>query len=252
MTEHRVPSIDRAVEILEVLTGPEPLLIREVCERSAQARSTVYRTLNTLEAHGLVRRATPDRYVLGPTLLRLARAVPQGVDLVAISRPVLDRLAAELGTSAKLSILDGEEALVVAVAEAPGAYSITTQVGRRFPLHAGAASKLLLAHLTPERRMSVLKETLPALTPNTITDPVMLEAAVENIRSVGFAEDHGEYLDGVKAVAAPIVDALGDCLGAISAPYIGDADMDRSDRIKKAIIAGGKTISALVGGNQAK
>ncbi len=250
MNDHRIPAIDRAMDILEALAGPDPLTIREVSERSAQARSTVYRTLNTLEAHGLVRRTPTERYVLGPTLLRLARAVPQGVDLVAIARPVLDRLAGTLATSAKLSIVDGSEALVVAVAEAPGAYSITTQVGRRFPLHAGAASKLLLAHLSLERRRSVLANRLLALTPNTITDPAALADALEQVRTNGYSEDLGEYVDGVRAVAAPVMNGFGECLAAVSVPFLASADPARAEAVKAAVIDAGRELSALVGGGR--
>jgi DNA-binding IclR family transcriptional regulator len=247
MTEHRIPAIDRAVDLLDVLANFSPASIKEICDRGKLARSTVYRTLNTLEAHNLVRREEGGGYVLGPRLLKLARSVPQGSDIVSIGRPVLERLAASLGSAAKLSIVDGVEAVVVAVAENPGVYSITTQVGRRFPLHAGAASKLLLAYLPEDRRTAVLGRRLQRITPLTITDPVQLSAALELIRERGFAEDRGEYVEGVRAFAAPVMSRFCECVAAISVPFVDTPDSGRADGIMAAVVRAGHELSAAAG-----
>jgi DNA-binding IclR family transcriptional regulator len=247
MTEHRIPAIDRAVDLLDVLANFSPASIKEICDRGKLARSTVYRTLNTLEAHNLVRREEGGGYVLGPRLLKLARSVPQGSDIVSIGRPVLERLAASLGSAAKLSIVDGAEALVVAVAESPGAYSITTQVGRRFPLHAGAASKLLLAYLPEARRTGILGSRLSQITPRTVTDPAVLSAMLTQIRMNGFAEDSGEYVEGVRAFAAPVTDSFGACIAAVSVPFVETADPTRADTIGQAVIKAAKELSTAAG-----
>jgi hypothetical protein len=248
MTEHRIPAIDRAMDVLDVLAGGSPASIKEVCDRGKLARSTVYRTLNTLEAHGMVRRDANGGYVLGLKVLKLARSVPQGADIVTLARPVMEKLAVKLGTSAKLSIVDGDNALVVAVTESPGAYSITTQVGRRFPLHAGAASKLLLAYLPKARQTAVLGARLQKVTPNTITDPAALSAMLARIKSQGVAEDSGEYVDGVRAFAAPIRDVLGECIAAISVPFVNTADSARAATIRDAVVAAAKEVSETTGG----
>lgn len=245
VNEHRIPAIDRAVAILDRLAQADGLLtIRELAERTALARSTVYRTLNTLEAHGLARREGERGYALGARLLTLARAVPRGVDIVAQARPALDKLAARLGTSAKLSIVDGDEALVVAVAERPGAYSVTTQVGRRFPLHAGAASKLLLAFLPADKQTAVLGNRLARMTPQTIVEPARLAASLAVIRANGYAEDNGEFVEGVRAIAAPVHDHLGACIAAVSVPFIGSVNAARAKAIRLAVIEAGREISA--------
>jgi DNA-binding IclR family transcriptional regulator len=247
MTTHRIPALDRAMEILDALATAAPSSIRDLAGRCGLARSTVYRTLNTLEAHGLVKRVEEGSYVLGHQILRLARAVPQGMDLSALARPVLDRLAASLGASAKLSIVDADEALVVATAEAPGVYSITTQIGRRFPLHAGAASKLLLAYLPEARQRSVLAQRLPAFTPRTITNPGQLKAQLGLIRSQGWSEDSGEYAEGVHAIAAPVFDAFDDLAAAVSVPFVSVADAGRFVRVRDEVVEAGREISRLLG-----
>ena len=245
MTDHGIPAIDRALEILDCIgLNSAPMTIREITAATGLARSTVYRTLNSLVAHGVVRQATEQAYCLGPHLLKLARAVPQGLDLVTASRDVLNDLANRLGTSAKLSIVDGSEALVVAVAESPGVYSITTQVGRRFPLHAGAASKVLLAHLPPDRCDAILSGRLSAFTRHTIVAPARLRVALEQIRTEGVAHDLGEHTEGVRAVAAPVFDRSGLCIAAVSVPFTATADDVRIDEVATAVRDAAEKLSA--------
>ncbi|QYU66522.1 helix-turn-helix domain-containing protein [Leptolyngbya sp. 15MV] len=130
MSAHRIPAVDRAVEVLDALASGAAG-IRDLAAQLGIPRSTVYRVLNSLEAHALVVRGADQVYRLGPHILRLARAVPFGLDLVGTARPVMEALAAELRCTVKLSVLDGAHALVVATVESPESYAVTTQVGRR-------------------------------------------------------------------------------------------------------------------------
>jgi len=174
---HRIPAMERAVDVLEGLAAGAAG-IRDLTVRLGIPRSTVYRVLNSLEARGLAVRGSDNLYRLGPQLPRLARAVPSGFDLVAVSRPLMEDLARALRCSVKLSVLDAGVALVVATAESPETYSVTTQVGRRFPLHAGAASKVLLAFSGEGLGRRLLGGALPGLTPATITDPATLQVVL--------------------------------------------------------------------------
>ena len=244
---HRIPAIDRAVDVMEALAaGPAP--IRDLADRLGIPRSTVYRVLNSLEARGLVLRGGDNAYRLGPQLLRLARAVPAGFDLVAIARPLMDELAHALRCSVKLSVLDGDAALVVATSESPETYAVTTQVGRRFPLHAGAASKVLAAFGAPEVRERLLDGPLVRLTAATITGRAALRAALEEIRAVGHATDAGEFAVGIRAVAAPVFGPEGVCVAALSIPYLEGTDATREHAIRAALLRCAEAVSARLGG----
>lgn len=242
--EHGIPALERAIDILECLAGSgEALSIRDIAARTGVVRSTVYRSLNTLQSRALVRQTSGTTYTLGPQLLRLARAVPQGVDLVDLARPVLQELAATIGASVKLSILDGDDALVVATAEGPGAYSITTQVGRRFPLHAGGASKMLLAHAPIDRRTAYLSRPLQRFTKRTIVEPRRLQRELSDILETGLSLDRGEYADGVHAAAVAVTDTAGACIAAISAPFPETSSRTRVTSIVAAIRKAAETLS---------
>jgi DNA-binding IclR family transcriptional regulator len=244
---HRIPAIDRAVDVMEALAAG-PAVIRDLAALLGIPRSTVYRVLNSLEARGLVMRGADTAYRLGPQLLRLARAVPAGFDLVALARPLMDELAHGLRCSVKLSVLDGDQALVVAVAESPETYAVTTQVGRRFPLHAGAASKVLAAFGTEMLRERLFAGPLSRLTPDTITDRAALHDALRTIRAAGHAEDAGEFAPGIRARAAPVFGPEGVCVAALSIPYLDGTSARREVEIQSALLRCASAITARLGG----
>ena len=149
------------MEMLFVLEQrPDGATIRDLVEALGVPRTTVYRILNTLERHDVVRRSGEGRYRLGPRLLRLAAhsiGNSNAYDLAAIAAPFLKSLSAETGEGSKISVVDGEGLLVVAAASGVREYALTVIPGQRLSLHAGAAGKTLLAHLPKDevdRRLS--------------------------------------------------------------------------------------------------
>jgi len=92
----------------------------------------------------------------------------------------------------------------------------SAELGVSAPLHAGAASKVLLAgmeDLEIERYLS--HAVLTKFQKNTITDKKALWREVQTIRQKGFAESKGELISGGRALAAPIKDHAGRTVGVI-------------------------------------
>ena len=106
---HTIPVLDRTMEVLGQLErSGDGLTIRALTEALALPRTTIYRILNTLQRHGVVRRDERGAYHLGRRLLSLAAHVAARAgdpDLAVVAQPLLDRLAAELGEGVKLSVL---------------------------------------------------------------------------------------------------------------------------------------------------
>jgi DNA-binding IclR family transcriptional regulator len=248
-SEHRIPAVDRAIQLLEYMAQfGKAIGIRELALALDVPRSTVYRLINSLEAGMLVVKATEQTFTLGPALRRLAQAVPLGYDLVTLTRPVLESLASSLRLSAKLSVLEDDAALVVACAIAPTAYSVSTQVGRRFPLHAGAASKVLAAYMNSDALASLLPDQLEALTSQTITDKAHFKQELMLIKSQGFGTDHQEFADGIEAVATPILGPGAQCVAAISVPFFLSETPERKALIREQVMKAAHTISTMIGG----
>ena len=250
--KHRIPVIDRMMEILSQLERRESgATIRDLVTALALPRTTIYRILNTLQLHDMVRRDDSGAYQLGSRLLGLAAHVAAGgsdVDLVAIAQPVLDRLSAELGEGSKLTVMNGDTTLVIATAPGRREYALSVTPGQRLSCHAGAAGKLLLAFLPEEERSVALTRPMVAYTSKTLTDPRRLATELTRIRRLGWSQDKGEGLASVLAFAAPIFDSRNHMVAALSVPFLAGTEPSRMEDIRLACIAAAKAISANIPG----
>jgi DNA-binding IclR family transcriptional regulator len=206
-----VQSADRALAILGAFSPERPLLrVSELAGELNLHKSTVSRLLAILQARGLVRR-DGDRFAPGPELARLGVLAVNGLPLVQAAREPLGRLAEETKETVNLAVRRGDEAVNVVQVQTAHFLGMTDWSGRGAPLHATANGKVLLAFGD-----GAPVEELPALTRRTITEPDALEAELERVRRAGFATAVEELEVGLNAVAAPVFDAAGACLAAVS------------------------------------
>lgn len=245
-SRHTIPVIDRMMDLLAVLEHRPGASITALKAELGLPRTTVYRILNTLQAHGMVRRDGDGAYWLGRRILSLAtQVVEEGdVSIAAVAQPFLDRIATDLGNSAKVSILDAEGVLVIAVAQGKRDYALTVTVGQRMPIHAGAAGKLLFAYAPRQQQDAWLSRPLHVFTSRTMTDPKRLLAEASRIRRAGWAQDRGESAPSIFAFAAPIWDRAGRVAAALSLPFLLGTEASRMEALKTATIDTAWQISA--------
>ncbi len=221
--ESGAPAVDRAVQLLLALSAhPAGLGPQALAEATGMPRATLYRIVRVLLGHGVLQSA-PGRealYQLGPTLARLGAQVTAPRDLVGLARPVMQRLARQIGETVKLVTRDGLEVVTLAVADADLDARVTSRTGTRLPLHVGASQRLLLAHGGAVLWRQVLAGPLERRTARTVADPQRLRESLELLRRTDSVQGHGEGIDGVGA-AATLVRGAGDAvLGALVAVYI--------------------------------
>jgi DNA-binding IclR family transcriptional regulator len=136
-------TLDRGLRVLSVLAdSPEGLTVTELSGRLGVNRTVVYRLVSTLEQHGLVRRDARGRLFVGLGVLHLASAVQPLLRDLAV--PVLRSLAEAIGSTAHLTVADGDEALALAVVEPTWTdFHVAYRIGSRHPLSQGAAGKAI-------------------------------------------------------------------------------------------------------------
>ncbi len=236
----RNPAIERMMAILGVLERePGGLGLKRLTDMTGVTRSTVYRILNSLMAHDMVRQLPNSDYVLGPRLLALANNVSAdrlGAVIALKAQPYLDGIAQLVGETAKVSIYDRGLVLVVAVSIGSDAFSIHSHVGSHLPVHAGGASKLLLAYLNSDLIENHLSKGLPKYTEQTVMNADEIRAELELIRKNGWAQDRGEFSNSVCSFAAPIYGPSGDVVAALSVPFLIGQGEDFETRIRETVV----------------
>lgn len=139
-------TLDRGIRVIELLARPEHasgLTVTEVAEQLGVGRTIVYRLLATLEPHELVARAADGRLILGLGMTRFAAAVLPRLRSAAL--PSLRQLADSVGATAHFTIVEGDQAVAIAVVEPTWTqYHVAYRVGTRHELSRGAAGKAIL------------------------------------------------------------------------------------------------------------
>lgn len=206
--------------------------LTEIARSSGVNVSTAYRLLSTLEGEGFVERTRGgSTYSLSMRMFELGSIVLHGMDITVAGVPVLARLATETGETTYITVLCGD--VVLCVARVEGVKHLRSQfleVGRRLPLHAGAASKVFLAHLAEERARELLaRSPLVPFTENTIIDPEVLLISLPRVRAHGYAMSIEEITRGITAIASPILDSTGSVVAALTlsgaASHFGPAQL---------------------------
>ena len=217
-------SIARALDLLKAFDDAHAEWgLSEVATAVGLHKTTVFRLFGALERAGFVG-YDPARqsYRLGPELIRLGRQAMRSTDLHAASHAVLEELARETGETATLEVLVGDEVLILD--EVQGRYLLRpgAEIGMRFSAHATSTGKVLLAAArfeqplgeTPSERPRPAK--LRKLGPNTITTRARLDRELALVWQRGYAVAREESEQGYVAVGAPVRNASGRCIAAVS------------------------------------
>lgn len=203
-------SVLKALDVLECLqaTGG-PLSPAELAARLGLSRPTAYRLLVTMAERGWVTRdlREPGKYRPGYRVLQLAGACLIDLDIRLVARPFMEQLSQTYDESVTLFILDESE--VVFIDRVLNSHPLQSflPLGKRGCLHSKAVGKAILAYL-PEERVEHIIQTrgLEAMTPNTITDPMVLRQELDRTRRRGYAITDQEDVEGLCAVGAAIFD----------------------------------------------
>jgi DNA-binding IclR family transcriptional regulator len=243
-----VQSIRRAFAVLRAL-GDGPLGVSEVAQACRIPKSTAARLLAALAAEGAVEQVPGERrYRLGPDLLAIAHGLGETWDIVAIARPVLVDLAAELGEAAGVSVRDGWTVQYVDQVEPPNPNPVAVRdwTGTRIALHAVSSGQVFLAQLTAPVLSRYLAEPLEQFTPHTLTDAPALLERLRQVRRDGHAWVRDEYAIGISSVAAAVADARAEVVAAVHVhgpsyrfPRAGD-----EDRVASAVRAAAARVGA--------
>ena len=186
-------AIERAAQLLvRVVEAPQPPSIGELSARAGLPKSTTSRLVGALERQGLVERlGARGRLRPGPVLLRYAsRDASQA--LVELAQPSLRRLADASGETINLAVPGPAGVEHLAQEDTAHLVGVTDWVGRRVPFELAANGKLFLAF-----------------------GGGGVEGA-ELIRSRGYATSIDELEVGLSALSAPVLDAEGTAIAALS------------------------------------
>jgi IclR family acetate operon transcriptional repressor len=206
-------SIDRASQLLVHVVEDEPRTVGELAHLSGLPKSTTSRLIGALERQGLVQR-DPGRGAItpGPVLRRYANRETSVADLVDAAAGSLERLVRASGETANLGVATPTAVEMLDQRDGRHILGSTNWVGKRVKHHGSVVGKVFLA----EGAVPFPTGPLERFAPRTITDPAELRRDLERSRARGYATAVDELEEGLWAVAAPVRDAGGRVVAALS------------------------------------
>ncbi len=214
-----IDAVDRTLAILECFSSDRPELgISEISRELGIHKSSVFRSLASLEARGLVKKdERTRRYMVGPKILKPAGAYLGTVELHSIVRPFMEELCAASKETVSLYVPAGDRCVCIDRLESPLEVRRVIRVGDQVPLYSGSSGKAVLANLPEPLREGLLRELEndPPLLPGPL-NVGDLAAQLSQIREQGFVVSHAERVSQVSSVSAPIFDATGLVAAAIT------------------------------------
>jgi IclR family pca regulon transcriptional regulator len=210
-----VQSMARGLAVIKAFDEEHPeLTLSEVAGITGLARAAARRFLLTLAELGYVR--TDGRmFALTPRVLELGYAYLSSLSLPQIAEPHLERLVAEVQESASVTVLDDTDIVYVARVPTSRIMRVTISIGTRFPAYATSMGRVLLAGLPGDELDAYLdRVSMRPITARTITDPHVLRAELERVRTQGWAIVNQELEEGLRSIAAPIRDRTGRVVAA--------------------------------------
>ncbi len=202
----RVPAIDKCFAILDLFARSEGSLgISEISRQLGLNKSTVFNTVHTLTDLNILENGPDVKFRFGTRLYTLGNTAGSRSELIKTVHPYLEKINRETKLSAFLGIRSDLRAVILDKVDTAYDIRISSEVGMRLPLLAGAGGRALLSQLSEKEIGRILSNNeLEKFTPNSNVDKAVYKQEVLRVRREGIALDMEEYLEGVIAFAVPI------------------------------------------------
>lgn len=230
----------KVCRILANLSDPRVTRLTDIAERTGLDASTCLRLLRDLEAEGFVERDPQSKeFELGTQVYAMHHAMVAGLDLRALARPSLIRLARRFGDTVILSVPAGWESICVDICL--GDYPITANylpAGSRRPLGVGAGSLALLAALSEPVRSAVIPLVLEAMATRYANFSAQyLDDALARTHDAGYALLIDVVVEKMGGVGVSFCSPSGAPIGALSIAALTERITGREAELAHALRA---------------
>lgn len=220
--EGRGPSvIANVIDVLRCFTIDEPLRgVTAIADQVGLHKSTVSRILATLEEQRIVERDEASRkYRLGLGLITIAGPLLANLDVRRVAIDELQALAERTEETVALTIWDGDAAVTVEQVPSRQLVKHTSLMGSRYATGMSASVQVFLAGLPQPAAQELV--TSRRIHFDTAVGPAAYLDRLAEVRTQGFAVNHGEASPDEVGIAAPILDHRGEIVAAvlIAAPF---------------------------------
>jgi len=266
-----IQSIEVGGQLLRALVQEgRPMALKDLARAADMVPGKAHPYLVSFVKLGLIeQQATTGHYGLGPLALQLGLISLQQFDPLRLASERMTRLAVEIGHTVALAVWGNRGPAVVRIEYAPSPVHVAMRHGMVMSLRGTATGKVFAAYLPRPTVLAALaaeaawaaaadgfrRSVEPAPLPGTPGQPTPgLDAAFEQelqrVRAAGLAGVVDEAVVGVSALAAPVFDAAGRIVVAITAiGHSASFDAQATGRVGVALKACADELTRQSGGH---
>ena len=215
----QIPTNLRLLMLLEeVARAGTPVTPSAVNEVLGLPKPTIHRLFHTAEAEGFLQRDIDGRsYSPGRRLRRLAVNTLSSERVRTVRLAILKSVSEEFGETCNIATPDRTGMFYLDRVETHWPLRIQLPIGTQVPFHCTASGKMYLSSLRQDYLDRFLKNyKLEPMTKNSIGDVAVLKDELALTRERGYSTDDEEFMDGMAAIAVPILDPQGRLLATLS------------------------------------
>lgn len=211
-----VQSLERGLIVLEALVKNGASGVTELANLLELNKTIVHRLLNTLLMMGYVEQDENRKYTAGVQLRRIGAKVLRSLDIRTLSLPYMHQLAEQTQGIAHLATMVESRVIYIERVQHPALTIHSTPVGGEAPGYCSAAGKVIWAYLPNSKLINLIEQTaFRQHTTKTITDKMILQQHLAEIRENGYGVDRGEHRAGLIGVGAPLYDFTGKMVASV-------------------------------------
>ena len=242
------PAVEQAAQLLLCLGKSNDMGLTAICKEIGIHKSKGFSILNSLAQYDLITKDGKTKtYSLGPALMPLARKAREKLDINAIAKDHLQKLANETKASVLLGIICNDQFYIAGKYDGNDKLSVTVRQYQSLHITHGSHGKAIFAFLNETDRQRIFDSDQLFFHGDNIDslDKKRLEQELKFCRENGYAVDNGEITPGITAVSAPVFDHNNEVTAAIV--LVGTFTKDKFETFGKMIAVTGRTISKQAG-----
>jgi len=235
-SRYSVPALEKGLEILELLAQePTGLSGTQIANRLGRSTGEIYRIIQYLEWRGYLERdRESDLYSLTMRMFRMSHEHPPLRSLVAIAVPLMETLAAEIGQSCHLAVMDRTAIVIVAQVDSPLPIRHSVRLGAQFPIWETSSGFLIGAHLTPSARDLLLSQLAHLVDQAEIE---AFKAKIAEIATAGHEARPSLMIPGIINISHPVFGHNGQIVAALTVPFMAQRSNPMSLEAADAALA---------------
>ncbi|MGD9943942.1 MAG: IclR family transcriptional regulator [Burkholderiaceae bacterium] len=243
------------------------MALKDLAREAGMSAAKAHPYLVSFGRIGLVRQDEDSgRYALGPLALQLGLISLQQATPLQVATPLLAPLARQLGQTAALAVWESQGPTIVRIEEPPTIVYASMRHGTVFSLAGTATGRVFGAYLDASVARAALQaeqrrrrdhgeqDAGPGMPGH---DPVpawpRFRQQLDDVRRRGLSRSEGETVRGINALSAPVFDAAGAIVLAVTAiGPMGTFDASWDGPVARGLKAWSDDVSRRLGANGAQ